>query len=136
MIIDKQNLFSEAQAVTASAASTNVIDLGATDSKIQPFHNKGGGFMVNAQVVENFNNLTSLKVGLQTANDEAFSSPDTVLETTVVLASLKAGYIFPLSVLPEGMKRYVRLYYTVTGTAPTTGKMTAGLVLDKQTNGF
>jgi hypothetical protein len=29
----------------------------------------------------------------------------------------------------------VRLYYDITGTAPTTGKITAGVVMARQTNG-
>ena len=42
MIIDKQNLFSDDQAITVTADSTNVIDLGADDSKIQAINEKGG----------------------------------------------------------------------------------------------
>ena len=34
-----------------------------------------------------------------------------------------------MSYVPRGTnERYMRLYYDVTGTAPTTGKITAGLV--------
>ncbi len=32
------------------------------------------------------------------------------------------------------MERYIRLNYTVTGTAPTTGKVTAGITGGVQTN--
>ena len=50
------------------------------------------------------------------------------------LATLIAGYQFRLAVPPGVSKRYLGLRYTV-GTAETTaGKVTAGLVIDKQTN--
>ena len=43
MIFDKQNLFSDAQAITADAASTNVIDLGPTGTPV-------GGSLVGVTV--------------------------------------------------------------------------------------
>ena len=55
--------------------------------------------------------------------------------TTYTLAQLavRAKYLLP-DELPAGVnERYVRLKYTVAGTAPTTGKITAGIVADRQT---
>jgi hypothetical protein len=45
---------------------------------------------------------------------------------TLPLASLTAGARFPITTVPEGVLRYLRLYYTVTGSSPTVGKITAG----------
>jgi len=141
MIYDNSLLLSDAQAITATAASTNVIDLGATGT---PF---GGSAMtrdigigeecvyLSVRVTETFNNLTSLTVAVQTSPD---NSTWTTIQSgaTVALASLVAGFQFDTPYeFPEGTKaRYVRLNYTVAGTAPTTGKITAGVVMARQTN--
>lgn len=140
MIFDNSLLLSDGQAITADAASTNVIDLGATGT---PF---GGAAMtrdigigdsvpLSVRVTETFNNLTNIVVQVQTSPD---NSTWTTIQggATVALASLVAGFQFDVpSRFPEGTKaRYVRLYYDITGTAPTTGKITAGVVMARQTN--
>lgn len=131
MILDKQNLFSEDQAVTVSAASTNVIDLG-TDASETPTPNLKDA-MLFAQVTTAFADGTSMSVALQTDSDEAFGSAETIFTSAAIATSaLVAGYQFKLGSLPEGLERYVRLYYTVDGTM-TAGEVMAGLVLDKQT---
>ncbi|WP_422096889.1 Bbp16 family capsid cement protein [Variovorax sp.] len=134
MILDNQNLFSDDQAITATAASTNVIDLGPTGtvprspSALTRDISKGTDIPLLVQVTEAFNNLTSLAVAVQTDSDSAFGSATTLYTQTVVLADLTAGKRIALKTLPYGLtKRYVRLNYTVTGTAPTTGKVTAGI---------
>ncbi len=136
MIFDSTNLFSDGQAVTASAASTNVIDLGATQT---PQHaanaitrdiGKGTPINLRVQVTADFATLTSLTVGIQTDDNEGFSSATTVLSSPAIpVASLAAGYVFPLVVVPRGvLERYVRLYYTVAGSNATGGTVTAGFV--------
>lgn len=135
MLFDKQNLFSDAQAITATAASTNVIDFGAPQT---PKHaanaitrdiGKGRKPDLRIQVVEAFNTLTSLTVAVQVDNDESFGSPTTVMDMVIPLASLTLGKVVLPQLVPLGSnERYMRLYYTVTGTAPTLGKITAGFV--------
>lgn len=129
MLLDQQALFSAAQAITASAASTNVIDTGSNKDV-----GKYGDIPLLIQVVEGFNNLTSLAVTVQTDDNAAFSSPTDVLAMTIPVASLVMGYKSPVITLPMKMERYIRLNYTVTGTAPTTGKVTAGITGGVQTN--
>lgn len=129
MLLDQQALFSAAQAITASAASTNVIDTGSNKDV-----GKYGDIPLLIQVVEGFNNLTSLTVTVQTDDNAAFSSPTDVLAMTIPVASLVMGYKSPVITLPMKMERYIRLNYTVTGTAPTTGKVTAGITGGVQTN--
>lgn len=126
MLVDKQNLFSEKQAITATAESTNMIDLGASfDLPGADTHQPMELFVV---VTEDFNNLTDLTVSVQSDDDAAFGSPKTIaLAAGVALASLKEGYRFPIQNLPKIEERYVKVKYTVNGTAPTTGKITAGL---------
>ncbi|MEA8727989.1 hypothetical protein PZS04_23550 [Klebsiella pneumoniae] len=129
MLLDQQALFSAAQAITATAASTNVIDTGSNKDV-----GKYGDIPLLIQVVEGFNNLTSLTVTVQTDDNSAFSSAADVLSMTIPLASLVLGYKSPVITLPMKMERYIRLNYTVTGTAPTTGKVTAGVTGGVQTN--
>ncbi|ARB21543.1 Bbp16 family capsid cement protein [Klebsiella sp. K794] len=129
MLLDQQALFSAAQAITATAASTNVIDTGSAKDV-----GKYGDIPLLIQVVEAFNNLTSLTVTVQTDDNSAFSSAADVLTMTIPLASLVLGYKSPVITLPMKMERYIRLNYTVTGTAPTTGKVTAGITGGVQTN--
>lgn len=129
MLLDQQALFSADQAITATAASTNVIDTGSNKDV-----GKYGDIPLLMQVVEGFNNLTSLTVTVQTDDNSAFSSAADVLSMTIPLASLVLGYKSPVITLPMKMERYIRLNYTVTGTAPTTGKVTAGITGGVQTN--
>ncbi|MBF2733455.1 hypothetical protein I5M63_22580 [Klebsiella pneumoniae] len=129
MLLDQQAPFSAAQAITATAASTNVIDTGSNKDV-----GKYGDIPLLIQVVEGFNNLTSLTVTVQTDDNSAFSSAADVLSMTIPLASLVLGYKSPVITLPMKMERYIRLNYTVTGTAPTTGKVTAGITGGVQTN--
>lgn len=125
MYLDKQNLYSEDQAITATAVSTNVIDHSV--SEIGP----GEPVEILAQVTEDFAGGTSVAVSLQTDDDEAFGTVETLVTTDAVpVASLTAGYQFRLSTLPVGVKTYSRLNYTVVGT-PTAGAVTAGLALDR-----
>lgn len=132
MILDKQNLFSDDQEVTESAASTNYIDLGNNDSEIQTQVEKNADLL--CQVTTTFAGGTSIAVKIQEADETDFSDA-TDLHTTpaIVLASLSAGYKFNLGrILPLVTKQYVRLYYTVVGTM-SAGAITAGLILDTQT---
>lgn len=129
MILDKDNLFSNAQAITASVISTNVIDLGS------PNVGRGTDLDITAHVVEAFNNLTSLQLVLQSDDNEAFSSPRSVLTgeaTTLAGGGLAAGGSLSMGRVPPVAERYVRLSYVVVGTAPTTGKVTAGLIAGRK----
>lgn len=136
MIFDRQTLFSDAQAVTATGASTNVIDLGPIAPGLTRDIGKGKQIPLLIQVVEDFDNLTNIIFAVQVDDDEAFGSPENVWLHSVPLEKLKAGYV----VVPEYVtrytnKRYMRLHYTVDGTAPTTGKITAGVTMGNQSNG-
>ena len=130
MLFDAKNLMSNKQAITATAASTDIIDRGDTKDV-----GKAGDIPLCIQVTEAFNNLTSLTIELQTDDNSGFSSAATLFSLVVPLASLTLGYQTPVIVLPQKTERYLRLNYTVTGTAPTLGKVMAGIVAGVQTNG-
>lgn len=124
MILDNNLVFSDAQAITATAASTNVLDLSLVRD-IGP----GYELPLLIQVGEAFNNLTSLTIAVQTDTASDFSSAVTLASQTIALAGLTVGARSAIQCMPVGTKRYVRVYYTVTGTAPTTGKVTAAIVV-------
>ena len=133
MILDQRTLLSDQQVITATANSTNVIDLLPLGKMYDGTQLIRKNNIMNSplliQVTEAFNTLTSLAIVLQTDSDEAFGTPLEVIRLVVPLASLKAGYISAIEMLPRGpMERYFRLRYEVTGAAPTTGKITAGIV--------
>lgn len=132
MILDKQNLFSEDQAVTVTANSTNIIDLGNDDSAVQALNEKGE-LELFVQVTTAFANATSMSVTLTSDDSSTFASETTVLASAAVAeASLVAGYQFKLGKLPRINEQYIRLTYTVVGTH-NAGAVTAGLILDRQT---
>lgn len=141
MIFDKLGLFSNAQTITASAASTDIVDFGAPGTPIRAAaalrQDLGKSIIpIRIQVSTTFATLTSLKVGWQMDDDEAFGSATTVLESEAIpVASLVAGYVFNIQHVPLlSTERYGRLYYTVAGSDATLGKVTAGFVVANQTN--
>jgi len=126
MLYDKENLFSENQAITADAASTNVVCLAKGQLKEVAF---GTPIPLRIQVTETFATLTSLEIKVQTATDAAFTTPITLATTgAIAAADLVAGYVAPINYVPKGNKGYLRLYYDVTGSSATAGKITAGIV--------
>jgi len=128
MIMDKQLVMSEDQAVTATAVSTNVLDLGAGGVA------EGHPIRINCQVTEAFDNCTSLDVKVQTDDNASFSSATELQSVLVPLASLAIGYQVPLGTLNGPVEQYLRMNYVVAGSAPSVGTITSALVLDKQTN--
>lgn len=138
MIFSKQQLFSDDQAITASADSTNVIDLGVPgtpydSNQLNQDIAKGNKIPIFIQVTEAFNNLTSLEIKISSGATTALGTQ--IISKTILLADLVAGKQFPVEVLPnEITERYLGIEYVVTGTAPTTGKVTAGITMGNQTN--
>ena len=122
---DAQNTYSLDQAITATAASTNVLQKAGGS---QGFGLGGRQLWVFNQVTEAFNNLTSLKLAHQCDDNAAFSSATELSSVTPLLAALTLGAVFPLAIPLTGVELYTRMYYTVTGTAPTTGKITSYIV--------
>ena len=122
MILDEQGLFSNNQKITATAASTNILDLGKREVSF------GTPVELFIQITEDFDKLTSLSIKVQTSTDEAFTSPVDLIEQTILAANLKKGAVSNIKFLPKGNLGYMRLMYTVTGTAPTKGGILAGVV--------
>lgn len=121
-MLDDLLKFSENQAITATAVSENVIDLG-NDREIA----FGNPVPLLVMVKEDFNNLTELKVTVETDSSSDFLNAVELASSTVAAANLKKGKMVPISFMPAGNKGYVRLNYIVVGTAPTIGKVSAYL---------
>jgi len=135
MILDNNAIFSDSQAIVATAVSTNVYDLGlpgkAAYGQIQLRRDFKDGLEIPlfVQIMESFNNLTSIKVEFVSDNASDLSSPTVLFSETILLADALAGKKINITEFPAGIKeRYVGLKYTVTGTAPSTGKIFAGIV--------
>jgi hypothetical protein len=139
MILSAEQLFSDDQAVTSTAVSTNVIDLGVAGTPygaaaaLNNDKGKGTPIPVLIQVTADFNTLTSITVTVETGST---TSLGTVLASEVILlADLVAGKQTNLQVLPNGVDaRYLGVRYTVTGTPATLGNITAGISMGNQTN--
>ncbi len=140
MLLSKQQNFSEAQALTVTAASTNTIDLGATGTvlgaPVALIRDIGKGKRIDILVsldVDSGGTSPTLDVTLEVDDNDAFSSATTVA-TAPQLAGGSAGDRVALYWIPEGTnERYVRLNYTLGGTSPTY-TVTAGIVASDQTN--
>lgn len=135
MIIDAFNEFSDAQAITVDAISTNVIDLGPiTDNATRDI---GTGEEVYF-VVTIGTSLTSgdtITITLESADNEALSSNPVVHYTTgsVSTTGLTGGVVAACVRLPAGdYKRYLGVRYNV-GTGPlAAGAVNAFLTKDVQ----
>jgi len=136
MILDQQSLFSDAQAITASANSSNVIDTLPGGQNTKSGIGDGQDISLFAQVGTAFATLTSLNVQLVSADDSTLTTNAIVHYDSgaIPVASLVAKARVVGLDLPYGKyRRYVGLKYVVTGTNASAGTITAGLVEDPQT---
>jgi hypothetical protein len=126
MFIDKQNTFSSEQAVTAAAASTDHIDLGAArDIGV------GKQLYVAVTCTESVTSGGSSTVNfkLQSDSSPAFGSAVDIAQSgAIAKASLVAGYQFFIPIPPMTPKRYLRMYYDVATADLTAGKFSAQVV--------
>lgn len=135
MLFSEQQLYSDNQAITATAASTNALDhlaaLTPTNgaAAVEKDLGKGNPVPISVRVTEAFNTLTSLIITMETSGTTGFTSAATVYTETVPLADLVVGKDLNMRFIPKGTgQRYTRLKYTVSGSNPTTGKIHAGVV--------
>lgn len=132
MMYDKLNTFGTDQAVTATAASTDIIDLGAT-------RDLGNGepleLVVLVTETATSGGSSTVTIDLQTDDNSSFSSAATLASSgAIAKASITAGTeLFRIKV-PLNVERYLRLYYTVATADLTAGKFTAFLAHDRQAN--
>ncbi|TET97745.1 MAG: hypothetical protein E3J23_08685 [Candidatus Stahlbacteria bacterium] len=123
MYIDKDLVYSADQAITATAASTVVVN------QIKPGgpHRKAYLFVKCSEV---FNTLTSLDIIFQTSDDNFSSDTTEVFKVNFLLAVLALDAVLIEIDIPMTIKQYTRFYYAVNGTDPTTGKIYSAIVPD------
>jgi len=122
MILDNQTLLSDAQAITADAASTNTYDLGAANKFVAIGEPLGVFFTIDVAADAADADETYEFQVIQSANAN-LSSPDILIKTDTTYISrstLVAGYKLVLPI-PPGLvtKRYLGAYYNVGGTSPS-----------------
>lgn len=127
MLLDAQLLFSDLQAVTVTANSTNLIDtLAARDIAA------GEELYIVCEVTTTAtaDGSATVTFSLETDDNSSFSSA-TQLYTTAAIgkATLVAGYRALAFKLPRYTERYLRLVYTVATGPLTAGKFLAGITL-------
>lgn len=145
MILSAQQLFSDDQAITASAASTNYIDLGAAGTPygaaaaMSRDIGKGNKIPLLVQVTTAFDSSAddgTLTIAIQLDSTTTFTPDATIDLGTFAEADLVAGFQIPFEVVPKDVDmRYARLYYTVAGSGNfTAGAITAGISMGNDTN--
>jgi len=115
MIIDKELELSDSQALTASAASTNLVDLGAAGDL-------GLGepmvLVVQCDVAMGGTSPT-LDIKIQKDTVAAFSSAEDVIAYPQLSAMAAGAQVF-LPIPPGSAdQQFARAYYTMGGTSPT-----------------
>jgi len=129
-------VFSDAQALVASAASTYTLNLNRTTPRI----GVGVPIYLCVRVGAAFTVCTNYTFALQGDADDGSGDPagvwgTTFFQRTVVLASLTAGaWIFRIALPYEAIIRHIRLYYTETGSTEATGTVDAWLDLMPQSD--
>jgi len=124
---DIETNMSDAQAVTVTADSTNIIDFQDAARDMGP----GEPLYLVVQVGEtDFAGGTSIAFDFETATDLAFTSPvDKIVIAAIATANLTAGTEVIKVRLPHGLLRFVRMEYTVVGTF-TAGAINAYISKD------
>lgn len=131
MITDNVLTFSQGQNVTATANGTNDVDLGGVVTFLSggEYGDADGGKQLNLYVVCSAAvpaSNTSVVITLLTADDSAFSVNSSTIYTSAAITAWAAGSNILQLVLPRGVRRYLRITYTVTNNF-TSSSIYAGL---------
>lgn len=131
MILDSQLLFSDAQALTAAAASTNLIDL-AIARDIGTGEDLYVVVTVDVALTDTGSNST-VTVDFQTDDNASFTSNTTAQTLFTIAAVAAAGTVHIAKLGPTLInERYGRLFYTMNNGDLSAGSVTAVIVKDAQ----
>lgn len=140
MILDLQTKFSDAQAITATAVSTNVLDLRNQATPVLVDEGMSGPeTWLVAQVGAAFTaaGAATVVITLESSTTADLATAPTVHYTSqpIPVASLVAGYRALALQMPSGdYKRYLGFRYTVATGPFTAGTMTTFMTPDLQRN--
>lgn len=145
MRFDKFNTFSwDLEVRTTGGVYSDTLDLGSITNKLsapnEPWSqvNRFGTAEIIIEITESFTNPTSggFNVGVNAASDTNFTINFAQLILTPIIHASKliVGYRFPILKLPAFSQQYIQLRYGVDLGGWGFGKVSAGLVLDRQSN--
>ena len=126
MIIDNSLVFSDAQAITESAAGTNYVNQGAAgDAYDAPW------LVVKVNTAFTSDDSGTVTVKLQTDSDSGFATElkNLFVSDTFDVDDLTAGAVLVKVRIPVGVLQYLRVYYTVENTF-TAGAVDAFMAVD------
>lgn len=130
MFIDKLLQVSNEQAVTASAASTDVIDFGQTNPNSGLNRNTTMAITVDESATAA--GAATVAFSIQDSADNS-TFADVAVTGVIAKADIAAGKQF-LIPMPVKHRRYLRVYYTVATGPLTAGKFSAQVVTGVQQN--
>jgi hypothetical protein len=134
--LDKQNEFSDSQAVTVTAISTNVIDTLPMTGNPNLTQNLGGfqGAFLVVQIDTTFTGGTSMAISLESDSTANLATSPTVHYNSGAIAEATLTAAMPQLVIPlpvGAYERYLGVRYTVVGTHGA-GAISAFIVRDIQ----
>lgn len=119
MFLDAQALFSDAQALTASAASTNIMDLGVARNV---FDGEPMAVLMTVDVAaDTASGNETYAFSIQCDDNSGFSSATSLINAHAISGSaltLGSQHIIPIPV-GQTVEQYLRVYYTLGGTTPS-----------------
>jgi hypothetical protein len=130
-IRDQELMFSDLQALTATALSTNVVDLGPLSggNTVRDLVGEEPLYLVITvgTVLDSAGEAATLTVTLESDDVEAMNTSPTVHYTsgTITEATLAAGYTLTVPVPSGSYQRYLALRYTVGTENFTSGTISA-----------
>jgi hypothetical protein len=120
MYVDKLGLFSDAQALTASAQATNVVDFSSVVPKRQVGAGKQLWVIFSIGVAADFTTGDeTYQFDLYTSAAANMSSPVVLASRAVVAGSLTAGALVAMTVPQDSMLEFFSPHYTLGGTTPS-----------------
>ena len=130
MFIDKNLQVSDAQAVTDTAASTDVIDFGQTNPNVGM--DDRSSMVITVDTAAEAVGAATVTFAVQDSADNS-SFADVAVTTAIGKATLVAGYqhVIPM---PTKLRRYCRVNYTVATGPLTAGAFSAQVVTGIQQN--
>lgn len=131
MFIDHNLQVSNAQAVTASAASTDLIDFGQANPDVgMDDHSK---MAITVDEAATAVGSATVTFSIQDCDTEGGTYADVAVTAAIPKATLVAGYQLVIP-MPTKLRRFCRVYYTVATGPLTAGKFSAQVVTGIQQN--
>ena len=134
MNIDNSLVLFDSVVIGATATNSKTLDLGAIGAKV-PGKCVSSELCLTAQIVEAVTVATAVKLDIQTSDTlsgDNLANPVTL--ASAIISDMSLGSKFPFSMMPNGVRQYLQLVATPTGT-PGKGKIFAALTMGQMING-